>query len=494
MSQLLSLTRAARLVGVTRGVLQRRIKKGELATFEGMVTLEELLRAYPEAQSRVVDDAVLERLEQIKDNALAKYATKTVLPDAQILAARATTLGKELAEIKTRFQHHATLIEKLAQRLADIGQANDNELRPAIIGLRDWLTSELHGEAQPTGLLIRDSVLRVMAAHIRILPSNHEFFLEGNDSILEAALRAGLALNYGCSSGNCGLCKAKVVSGEIKKIRVTDYALSAAEKAQGYELLCANTAVTDLVIEALEAHSVHDIPLQQIAARVKKLEMAGEDIALLHLQTPRTKRLRFLAGQHVRLQVGDGPVASYPIASCPCDDRNLQFHIRKAERDPFSAHVFSTLKGADTVNIEGPTGDFILREDSPRSIIFIACDTGFAPIKSLIEHAMALDVAERMHLYWVATSPGGHYLDNLCRSWTDALDNFDYTSLRLPAGCSDVAQAVDQILERVSSDHPDLAEYDVYLTAAAPFIDAAEFHLLDRGMPAAQLFVERLDE
>jgi CDP-4-dehydro-6-deoxyglucose reductase len=65
MSQLLSLTRAARLVGVTRGVLQRRIKKGELATFEGMVTLEELLRAYPEAQSRVVDDAVLERLEQI---------------------------------------------------------------------------------------------------------------------------------------------------------------------------------------------------------------------------------------------------------------------------------------------------------------------------------------------------------------------------------------------------------------------------------------------
>ena len=79
-----------------------------------------------------------------------------------------------------------------------------------------------------------------MAAHIRVFPSEHEFFLEGNDSILEAALRAGLALNYGCSNGNCGLCKAKILSGQVKKIRPHDYVISAAEKAQGYELLCVN--------------------------------------------------------------------------------------------------------------------------------------------------------------------------------------------------------------------------------------------------------------
>ncbi len=498
MSQLLTLTRAARLVGITRGVLQRRIKRGELATFEGMVTLEELLRAYPEAESRVVDDAVLERLERIKDNALTKYATKTVLPDAQTLAARATALGKELAETKTRFQHHAAVVEKLEQKLLEIGQADDAQLRFAINALQEWLARELRTKSQPepspTRLLIRDSVLRVMAANIRILPSNHEFFLEGNDSILEAALRAGLALNYGCSSGNCGLCKAKVVSGEIKKIRATDYVLSAAEKAQRYELLCANTAVTDLVIEALEAQGVQDIPLQQIAARVKKLEMLSEEIALLHLQTPRTKRLRFLAGQHVRLQVGDNLTASYPIASCPCDDRNLQFHIFKAERNAFSAHVFNALKTADTVNVEGPAGKFVLQEDSPRSVIFIACDSGFAPIKSLIEHAMALDMAEHMHLYWIATGENGHYLDNLCRSWTDALDNFDYTSLLAPAGHSNRTQALDEILARVPTEHPDLAEHDVYLASATSFADATEFYLLDHGLPAAQLFVERLDE
>jgi CDP-4-dehydro-6-deoxyglucose reductase len=498
MSQLLTLTRAARLVGVTRGVLQRRIKRGELATFEGMVTIEELLRAYPEAESRVADDAMLEHLERIKDNALTKYTARTVLPDAQILAARATALGKELAEIKARFQYHTAIVEKLEQKLLEIGQAGDTQLRPAISALREWLISALQAETQsdraPTRLLIRDSVLRVMAAHIRVMPSNREFFLEGNDSILEAALRAGLALNYGCSSGNCGLCKAKVVSGEVKKIRTTDYVLSAAEKAQRYELLCANTAVTDLVIEALEAHGVQDIPLQQIAARVKKLEMLNEDIVLLHLQTPRTQRLRFLAGQHARLQVADGLTASYPIASCPCDDRNLQFHIRKAERNAFCAHVFAALRSADTVNVEGPAGEFVLREDSPRSLIFIAFGNGFAPIKSLIEHAMALDVAERMHLYWIATEESGHYLDNLCRSWADALDNFHYTSLLAPAGNPDAAQAVDEMLGCVPREHPDLAEFDVYVAAATPFADAAEFYFLDHGLPSTQLFVERLDD
>jgi CDP-4-dehydro-6-deoxyglucose reductase len=174
-----------------------------------------------------------------------------------------------------------------------------------------------------------------MTAHIRVLPTNHEFFLEGNDSILEAALRAGLAMNYGCSSGNCGLCKAKVISGELKKVRPTDYVLSAAEKAQRYELMCANTAVTDLVIEALEAHGARDIPPQQLAARVKKLEMLTEDIALLHLQTPRTKRLRFLAGQHVRLRIGNGPrpVTPSPVAHAMteiCSFISVKLHRKRS--------------------------------------------------------------------------------------------------------------------------------------------------------------------
>ena len=69
-------------------------------------------------------------------------------------------------------------------------------------------------------------------------------------------------------------------------------------------------------------------------------------------------------------------------------------------------------------------GDFVLNVESGHPLVFIAFDTGFAAIKSLVEHAMALDSAPSIHLYRVSTIAGEPCLDNLCRSWADALDGF----------------------------------------------------------------------
>jgi len=102
-----------------------------------------------------------------------------------------------------------------------------------------------------------------MTAHVRILPSGHDFFSEGNSNLLEAGLRSGLALNYGCSNGNCGECLARVVSGEVQNIQPHDYKISDAKKASGHVLMCCNTAVTDVVLEAPEAHGASEIPQQK---------------------------------------------------------------------------------------------------------------------------------------------------------------------------------------------------------------------------------------
>ena len=75
----------------------------------------------------------------------------------------------------------------------------------------------------------------------------------------------------------------------------------------------------------------------------------------------------------------------------------------------------------------GPVGDFVLAEGE-RPLAFVACDTGFAPIKSLIEHAMAVDAAESLSLDWLATRPDGHYLANQCRAWAEAFDQFRYAA------------------------------------------------------------------
>lgn len=322
-----------------------------------------------------------------------------------------------------------------------------------------------------------------MTARVRLVPGRHEFLVEGSDTILEAALRAGISLSYRCSNGNCGLCKARVISGQTRPVHHSDYVFTEAEKNRGYVLLCSHTAAGDVEIEVTEIAGAQDIPAQQIATCVRKIEPLGPDLALLHLQTPRTQRLQFLAGQSVTLETANGATAECPVASCPCDDRNLQFHLRHIPGDRFSDYVFGQLRAGDSVALTGPNGRFTLDEDSPRALIFIAHGTGFAPIKSLIEHATARDTPGSLHLYWIAGA-GNHYLDNLCRSWTDALDNFRYTPLTVDAA------GTEPVLEQIAQDHPDLGGFDIYAAGPGDFLNSVEKFLRDKKFPPDRLRTE----
>lgn len=246
-----------------------------------------------------------------------------------------------------------------------------------------------------------------------------------------------------------------------------DFVLKETEKADGAFLMCSNTAVTDIVIEASVAGAT-DIQPQRIVTKVKAVELLDEHIAALHLITPRSQRLRFLSGQQVHL-VADGVAGDYYVASCPCEDRHIELHIRRDNR-PFARKVFDDLRKEDPVTIEGPWGSFVINMESRRPVIFAAWDDGFAPIKSLVQHAMSLEMAESMHLYWVAEALS-HYQDNLCRSWADALDNFSYVALRVERDAQHAA-------ERILAAHSDLTRTDLYAAGPAAFLH----HLRDGAM------------
>ena len=486
MPRLITLSRAARLVGVKRGALQKKIRNGELRTFEGELLLSDLLHVYP--QTQVEDSSMLERVGQIMEQAVHK-AVRPVddTPDSDALAARILALGRELATARREARRMAGVVNGL-QRQFDTLAGADHTTDDAFSTLRDWFEQAIADASQSPDdddIVATEAFLRVMAAQVRILPSGHEFFIEGSDSILEAGLRGGLALNYGCSNGNCGLCKARVCSGQIKKIRPHDYVLSEAEKSLGYILTCSNTAVTDVVLEADEAFGSQDIPGQEIDIRVKKIERPDERVILLQAKTPRTSRLRFLAGQYLTLDLGKGLSQQCAIASCPCDDMNLQFHIPVTAGNPFSAHLENDARQNDTITIRGPAGDFTLNEDSPHSLLFIAVNAGFAPVKSLIEHAMALDIAEDIHLNWITTAGNSHYLDNLCRAWDDALDNFHYTALK-----TDDESTVEGLLPGIAGDLDSLAGHDCYACAPSTLLDGIENWLHGTGLPRSQLRLE----
>jgi CDP-4-dehydro-6-deoxyglucose reductase len=309
-----------------------------------------------------------------------------------------------------------------------------------------------------------------MPSNIKILPGGRSFPSEGNSTLLEAGLHSGLALGYGCSNGNCGECLARIVSGEVRKVRHHDYVISEQDKNRGYVLMCCHTAVTDVVLEAPEAQSSAEIPQQKLIARVRSIEQVNNDVALLHLKTPRSQRLRFLAGQYVRLGGNGLPTAAHAISSCPCDDMNLHFQIPRSTNDVLSGHVFNDLKKGDKIMIVGPEGDFVLNESSDRPLVFIAWHTGFAPIRSLVEHAMALEKPEPMKLVWITRSKQDRYLDNLCRSWQDAFDNFAYQPLDidLDEGVIDTAS----IFELADIKQEDISSHDFYVAGNEALVNA----------------------
>ncbi len=336
-----------------------------------------------------------------------------------------------------------------------------------------------------------------MSGIVRLEPSGKRFTVDGNDTILDAALRAGLSLNYGCSSGNCGLCRARLLQGTVSIVRHHDYVVSDSDRAQGYLLMCTCTPNGEIVMEAPEAETSVDIPYQKIQAKVKTVAPLSPGVVMLALQTPRTQRLRFLAGQRARLATAGGATAEFSIASCPCDDRHIQFHIPVDRDDDFARSVSQLNAGASLI-IEGPVGEFLLAEDSRRPVIFVAYNNGFAPVKSLIEHAMQLDSTEHLHLYWVATAEHGRYLDNMLRSWTDAFDYFAYTPVDIadPAvggasgkGTADGDPLAD-LAERVTREHPGIEAFDVYLAAPQAVASRLVALLRDNGWDPARIRVE----
>lgn len=321
---------------------------------------------------------------------------------------------------------------------------------------------------------------------IQLVPSGDVFACDPRETLLEAALRSGLSLEYGCNDGRCGECKARILKGQLGAERFHDYSLSSMERSQGMVLLCCASPATDLVIE-VALRSIQEIPQQRIEGKISRVERVRADVMELHVRTPRSQALRFMAGQAMQVQFEGVPPAVLPIASCPCNGQVLHFHIQQRSHDPFTEYVFHRLKNRQDVVLTGPHGRFTLDDDSSRPIIFLAYDLGFSYIKSLVEHAIALDLPQSMYFYWWSGHAEGHYLANYCRAWADALDNFRVELLHHPGGQPE--SCLEQSIAWLDQQHPDLVEYDIYLTMPPQWVNWFKPALLQQGFPTERLFI-----
>ena len=156
-----------------------------------------------------------------------------------------------------------------------------------------------------------------MNCKVRVLPSGHEFTVKPGESVLDAALRQGVTLPYGCRNGTCGSCKGKVVAGQVEYGDSPPVALSDEERAQGMALFCQARPLGDVTIEA-QATLVGDFPVKKLPARVAKKELLAPDVVRLYLKLPAAVRLQFLAGQYIDFLLPDAQPSNARAAFiCP---------------------------------------------------------------------------------------------------------------------------------------------------------------------------------
>jgi CDP-4-dehydro-6-deoxyglucose reductase len=327
-----------------------------------------------------------------------------------------------------------------------------------------------------------------MTCKVRVTPGGHEFIVKAGESVLDAALRQGVTLPYGCRNGTCGSCKGKVVAGRVEYGDTPPVALSEAERAQGLALFCLARPADDLTIE-VQATSAGDLPVKKLPARVVKKEFLAPDVVRLYLKLPTAVRLQFLAGQYIDFLLPDGRHRSFSLANAPHDDEFIELHLRHVEKGEFTEYVFYHMKEKSMVRIEGPHGDFYLREASTRPMIFVAGGTGFAPIKGIIEHAFAAGVSRTMHLYWGARAKVDLYLEALPRQWAQEYANFRYTPvLSVPAKNDHWHGPTGYVHETLAADYPDLRAYDVYAAGPPAMVRATRDACIARGLPPERFF------
>ena len=324
---------------------------------------------------------------------------------------------------------------------------------------------------------------------VTIKNSGHIFDVRPSQTVLQAAIEAGINLPYGCRNGACGACKAEVTSGKVMHDDYQGSAMSDAELAAGTALLCCARPLEDLIIECREVGGLAGIKPRILPARVAKKEQLAHDVIALHLQLPASERLQFKAGQYIEFILKDGKRRAFSIANAPHDSDFLQLHIRVIAGGVFSEYVERELQEKAILRLEAPFGSFFLREDSSKPIIFVAGGTGFAPVKGMIEHMLHNNIKRDIVLYRGARQLRDLYMHELCEKWAALIPHIRYIPiLSEPAKEDDWHGRTGLVHQAVLDDFADLTGYQAYACGAPGMVDIAHQTFVQQGLEADEFF------
>ncbi len=327
--------------------------------------------------------------------------------------------------------------------------------------------------------------------HIEMHPGPRRVTALPGETLLEAGLRAGLALPYECRNGGCQVCVCTVMQGEVDHGAYQPDALTDAMRANGKALMCCATALGDVAIE-IDVESIDPggmAPVLERVARIEQMRPLSDDVMEMKLSLPGGERMDFGAGQYVNVVLEDGERRAYSFANAPHDNEFIELQVKLIPDGRFSPRVFTSLKVGDTLQIEGPFGRFTLRP-GVRPILLVATSTGFAPIKSIVEDALHRGVRRPMRLYWGVRHRSDLYQLDVCARWEREHADFKFIPvLSRPEG-SGWTGRTGHVDTAILEDFPNLQGYEVYVCGSVQLVRGAVPAFLSRGLSENACFTD----
>lgn len=226
-----------------------------------------------------------------------------------------------------------------------------------------------------------------MSYQLTIEPLGQTIEIEEGQTILDAALRAGIYLPHACCHGLCATCKVQVLDGEVEHGAASTFALMDFERDEQKCLACCAIPQSDIVIgaEIDEDEDARNLPVHDYAGTVSRIESLTPTIKGVWIKVDANAGVDFQAGQYVNLNLPDGIGSrAFSLASTPSASSEVELNIRIVPGGQATGYVHEKMKVGDRVSITGPYGRFFVKKSANVPMIFMAGGSGLSSPRSMI--------------------------------------------------------------------------------------------------------------
>lgn len=271
--------------------------------------------------------------------------------------------------------------------------------------------------------------IRGMAYQLTIDPIGETIGVEEGQTLLDAALRAGVYLPHACGHGLCGTCKVRVLDGEVEHGEASPFALMDMEREDGQCLACCARALGDVTIEAdiEEEPDAHHYPVRDFVGVVSKIDRLTPRIKSIFLAIE-NGGIKFQAGHYINLLIPgleDAPRA-FSIASPPSEQHLIELNVALVEGGKGTHWLHEHLKVGDEIRFTGPYGRFFVRESAREPMIFLAGGSGLSSPKSMLLHLFEQGEARPVTFIYGARNQAELYYRELFEQLAAEHSNFTY--------------------------------------------------------------------